>query len=98
MAELQHRVVFDFEIGFSNGGGLRGHGFRLDIPGEAIDDAALAALLVDDLRLLMVDSVRILGRRVVREPHKRIADARAAPARARDGAGILGLPSAVAGS
>ena len=31
MSDAQKRVVFDFEIDFSNGGGLQGQGFRLDI-------------------------------------------------------------------
>jgi len=68
---VQHRVVFDFEIDFSNGGGLQGQDFRLDIDGTDIDDADLAAYLVRDLRLLMVGSVRIVRRRIIAEPHKR---------------------------
>ncbi|HYG06479.1 MAG TPA: cyclase [Stenotrophomonas sp.] len=72
-APLQHRVVFDFEIDFSNGGGLQGQDFRLDIDGEDIDDAALAELLVSDLRLLMVGDVRIVRRRIITEPHKRVS-------------------------
>jgi arylformamidase len=66
-----HRVVFDFEIEFSNGGGLQGQDFRLDIDGDDIDDAALAELLVADLRLLMVGAVRITAKRIIDEPHKR---------------------------
>ena len=42
VATTQKRVVFDFEIDFSNGGGLQGQGFRLDIEGEDISDAELA--------------------------------------------------------
>ena len=67
----QHRVVFDFEIEFSNGGGLQGQGFRLDLVGDAIDDAELARYIVRDLRLLMVERVRILRKRIIEEPHKR---------------------------
>ena len=70
-AAVQRRVVFDFQVGFSNGGGLQGQEFRLDIDGDAIDDIALAARLVQELRLLMVDDVRILRQRVIEEPHKR---------------------------
>jgi arylformamidase len=73
MSEVQKRVVFDFEIDFSNGGGLQGQDFRLDIDGGDIDDAALAELLVRDLRLLMVGEVRIVRRRIIAEPHKRVA-------------------------
>jgi len=70
-AGVQKRVLFDFEIGFSNGGGLRGWDFRLDIDGDDIGDDALAALIVADLRLLMVGSVRIERKRIIKEAHKR---------------------------
>ena len=68
----QHRVVFDFESDFSNGGGLQGQGFRLDIDGDDISDPKLADYIVDDMRLLMVGNVRILNKRVIVEKHKRI--------------------------
>jgi hypothetical protein len=68
---MQKRVVFDFEIDFSNGGGLQGQGFRLDIDGEDIAEQALADYIVRDLRLLMVGSVRILDKRIIVEAHKR---------------------------
>jgi arylformamidase len=67
----EHRVQFDFEIEFSNGGGLRGDAFRLDIDGDDIADAALADAIVRDLRLLMVGAVRIRNKRILAEPHKR---------------------------
>jgi arylformamidase len=75
-----HRVVFDFEIDFVNGGGLQGRDFRLDIAGDDIADEALAELLVADLRLLMVGAVRITAKQVIEEPHKR-RSGRAAPQR-----------------
>jgi len=65
------RVVFDFEVDFSNGGALQGQDFRLDIEDDDIEDDELAACLVRDLRLLMVKEVRILQKRIIREPHKR---------------------------
>ncbi|WP_211368459.1 cyclase [Pseudoxanthomonas gei] len=68
---VQKRVVFDFEIDFSNGGGLQGQQFRLDIEGDDIADAALAGYLVDELRLLMVGAVRIANKRIIEEAHKR---------------------------
>jgi arylformamidase len=68
---IEHRVQFDFEVDFSNGGGLQGQGFRLDIDGEDISDEALAAYLVSDLRLLMVAEVRILEKTILVEAHKR---------------------------
>jgi arylformamidase len=67
----QRRVVFDFEVDFSNGGALQGQEFRLDIDGDDIDDQDLAAYIVRDMRLLMVKEVRILRKRIVRERHKR---------------------------
>jgi kynurenine formamidase len=67
----EKRVQFDFEIEFSNGGGLSGRGFRLDIDGEDIADDALAGRLVRDLRLLMVGAVRIANKTILDEPHKR---------------------------
>ncbi|HEY6514500.1 MAG TPA: cyclase family protein [Steroidobacteraceae bacterium] len=67
----QHRVKFDFEIEFANGGGIQGQDFRLDIAGDAIDDRSLGDLIVADLRLLMVAAVRIRNKEIISEPHKR---------------------------
>jgi kynurenine formamidase len=67
----QRRVQFDFAVTFSNGGSLRGEGFRLDIPGDDITDDELADYLIRDLRLLMVRDVRISNKRIIVEPHKR---------------------------
>lgn len=65
------RVVFDFDVAFSNGGGVQGQGFRLDIDGDDIGDDALAAYIIKDLRLLMVGKVTILNKQIITEPHKR---------------------------
>lgn len=70
----QKRAMFDFHVTFHNGGSLRGEGFRLDIPGPDIKDAELAALLVGDLRLLMVEQVEIRNRTVIEEAHKRLPE------------------------
>lgn len=70
---MQHRVVFDFEIDFSNGGGIQGQGFRLDIEGNDINDTNLADYIVNDMRLLMVGEVRILNKKIIAEKHKRTA-------------------------
>src|SRR5690348_5577318 len=67
----ERRVEFDFAVTFSNGGGLQGEGFRLDIPGDDITDDELADYLILDLRLLMVRDVRITNKRIIVEPHKR---------------------------
>ena len=66
------RVRFDFEVDFSNSGGLQGQGFRLDIEGEDISDEELARYVVEDMRLLMVEEVRILNKEVIAEEHKRV--------------------------
>lgn len=86
----QKRVQFDFEVDFTNGGGLQGQGFRLDIDGDDIDDAELAGYIVRDLRLLMAGPVRILNKSVIEEPHKRN---RGEPAKLR---GIVELSHVVA--
>jgi kynurenine formamidase len=87
------RVEFDFEVDFSNGGGIQGQGFRLDIDGEDIEDDELAAYIVRDLRLLMVGEVRILNKRILRERHKRSAVTRAE--RAGDGIARIDLSHVV---
>jgi len=69
--QTERRAHFDFAVEFSNGGGLQGQGFRLDIDGDDISDAQLADYLVRDLRLLMVSAVRILNKQIIMEPHKR---------------------------
>lgn len=75
---MDKRVSFDFEIFFTNGGGIKGEGFRLDIAGDDISDKALADYIVDDLRLLMVGETRILNKKIITEAHKRkLIDARA---------------------
>ena len=71
LPENEKRVCFDFEVDFSNGGGIQGQGFRLDIEGDDIADAALADYLVRDMRLLMVGAVRIRNKRIISEAHKR---------------------------
>lgn len=68
---MDKRVQFDFEIGFTNGGGIQGQGFRLDIEGDDISDQELAEYIVEDMRLLMVGEVRILNKKIIHEKHKR---------------------------
>ena len=51
--------------------GLQRQGFRLDIVDDDITDDALADYIVRDLRLLMVERVRILRKAVIVEAHKR---------------------------
>jgi kynurenine formamidase len=68
---MDKRVKFDFEIEFTNGGGIQGQDFRLDINGDTISDKDLADYLVKDMRLLMVGQVRILNKEILTEKHKR---------------------------
>ncbi|MFP7471181.1 cyclase [Niallia taxi] len=68
---MDKRVQFDFEIDFTNGGGLQGQDFRLDIHGNDISDDELAKYIVEDMRLLMVGKVRILNKKIINEKHKR---------------------------
>jgi arylformamidase len=70
---MSKRVKFDFEIDFTNGGGVQGQDFRLDIDGENIEDKALADYIVNDMHLLMVGEVRILNKEIISEAHKRAA-------------------------
>jgi hypothetical protein len=68
---VDKRVQFDFELDFTNGGGMQGQGFRLDISDDTISDVELAEYLVRDMRLLMVSNVRILNKKILAEQHKR---------------------------
>jgi hypothetical protein len=61
-----------FEVDFSNGGGLQGQDFRLDIEGDDISDEELRRYLVEDMRLLMVQEIRILNKEIIAEDHKRV--------------------------
>jgi len=68
---MDRRVKFDFEIDFTNGGGIQGQDFRLDIEGDDISDSELAKYIIKDMRLLMVGDVRILNKEIIIEKHKR---------------------------
>jgi hypothetical protein len=54
---VDKRVQFDFDIEFTNGGGLQGQE-RLDIDGDDINNEELAKYIVEDMRLFMVGEVR----------------------------------------
>jgi hypothetical protein len=68
---VDKRVLFDFEVEFTNGGGIQGQEFRLDIDGDDISDEELARYIIEDMRLLMVGKVRILNKKIINEEHKR---------------------------
>jgi arylformamidase len=67
----QYRAELDFEITFSNGGSLRGDGFRIDVAGPGLTEPELGAALVADLGLLMADRVVIRRHQIITERHKR---------------------------
>ena len=69
---MDKRVKFDFEIDFTNGGGIQGQDFRLDIDGDDIADEDLADYILKDMRLLMVGDVRIKNKAIIAETHKRL--------------------------
>lgn len=69
---MEKRVQFDFAIEFTNGGGIQGQGFRLDMAGDDISDQELADSLISDLRLLMVGKVQIQQKTILVEKHKRV--------------------------
>jgi kynurenine formamidase len=71
-----HRVQFDFEVDFINGGGLQGNDFRLDIDGETISDDRLSDSIIHELRLLMVSEVRVSNKRIIHERHKQTTEPR----------------------
>lgn len=91
----ERRVCFDFEVAFSNGGGIQGQGFRLDIDGEDIADDALAAYIIKDLRLLMVGEVRILNKQIIEEPHKRNTSPTDQAAYALEGDNLIDLSHSI---
>lgn len=68
---MDKRVLFDFEVDFTNSGGIQGQKFRLDIDDDDISDEELAKYIVKDMRLLMVGEVRILNKKIINERHKR---------------------------
>lgn len=59
MTQQDRRVIFDFAIAFTNGGGIQGQDFRLDIAGEEIDDRVLADYLDCGVKLVGIDSHNI---------------------------------------
>lgn len=71
LTDTPKRVRFDFEISFTNGGGIKGEDFRLDIEGDDISDHELADYIVKDMRLLMVGETKILNKEIFTEAHKR---------------------------
>ena len=70
MGATEFRAQFDAVVSFSNGGGLRADGFRVDVPGPDVTEQDVASLFIASLNLLMVDSVELRNLSVFAEPHK----------------------------
>src|SRR5260370_9099359 len=70
MSATEYRAQFDAVVTFSNGGGLRADGFRVDVPGPDVTEQDVARLFIASLNLLMVESVELHNLSVFAEPHK----------------------------
>lgn len=70
MTVSQYRAHVDFDIAFANGGGLRGQGFRLDLPAGDLTEREVATLLVQHLGLALVESVTFSSFAIVEEQHR----------------------------
>ena len=66
----EYRAEFDFKISFTNGGGIEGQGFRLDVSGPDLSPDAVGTSLVRHLGLLMVGDVTLTHLQFVAEPHR----------------------------
>jgi kynurenine formamidase len=86
-----HRAHFDFQIRFANGGDLAGTGFRLDLPSDELDEAAIGRLLMAHLGLTLVDTVELQGLRIVEEPHRWSRGVDPGPGRAVAAARVVDL-------
>ena len=70
MSATEYRAQFDAVVTFSNGGGLRADGFRVDVPGQDVTEQDVAGLFIASLNLLMADPVELGNLSVSAEPHK----------------------------
>ena len=70
MSATEYRAQFDAVVTFSNGGGLRADGFRVDVPGPDVTEQDVADLFIASLNLLMVGAVELRNLSVFAEPHK----------------------------
>lgn len=68
MSATEYRAQFDAVVTFSNGGGLRADGFRVDVPGPDVTEQDVARLFIASLNLLMVGSVELRNLSVLAEP------------------------------
>jgi hypothetical protein len=61
-----HRVKLTFRVDFTNGGHVYGEDFLLDIPGDSINDARVAEIIVSAMNLLRAGPVTLLSTSIVR--------------------------------
>jgi len=66
----EYRAHFDARVEFANGGGLTAEAFRLDVPGQDVDEAEVARLLIQHLGLALVGSVTLTDLKIVEEQHR----------------------------
>ena len=62
--------MFDAVVTFSNGGGLKAEGFRVDVPGPEVTAGEVGELFVAALGLLLTERVEVRGLQIVPEPHR----------------------------
>lgn len=82
----EFRAEFDAVVTFSNGGGLRVEGFRIDVPGAEIAEIEVATLFISSLGLLMTERVELSGLRIFAEPHRGTRGGPSDPARPQESA------------
>ena len=68
---MDKRVKFDFEIDFTNGGGIQGQDFRLDIDGDDISDKELADYHRQRYALADGGTSADFNKEIITEKHKR---------------------------
>ncbi|GAA4606337.1 kynurenine formamidase [Actinoplanes octamycinicus] len=66
----EYRAVFDATVTFSNGGGLKADGFRVDLPGPDATEQQVGELFLASLGLLLTDTVEITNLEVIAEAHR----------------------------
>lgn len=83
MTSPEYRARFGFDIAFTNGGGMHGDGFRLDLPSPDLDAEAIGLLLIRHLGLTLVESVVLHDLEIVAEQHRGSRGVEATPTSAR---------------
>lgn len=66
----EYRAVFDAEVAFTNGGGIKAEGFRVDVPTGRVTEDEVGTLWLASMGLLMAGDPLVSNLRIVSEPHK----------------------------